>query len=153
MSEKSLDSKAAAGFTCCRISSVSFIWKKTAEYTEDAVKAMAAKGFLKRLLSIQKKLLSCGKNSVKGQTLPMAEVTVVANATAQIIDICSPLAIDGMTGYAVYEDGDSCGTTVTAAKASDAYASPVRRSLSLFGGAADQYIVLAALEGILSRLS
>ena len=47
MSEKSLIQKAAADFAAAELAPVSFVPEKTAEYTEDAVKAMAAKGFLK----------------------------------------------------------------------------------------------------------
>ena len=47
MSEKSLIQKAAADFAAAELAPVSFVPEKTAEYTEDAVKAMAAKGFLR----------------------------------------------------------------------------------------------------------
>ena len=43
MSEKSLIQKAAADFAAAELAPVSFVPEKTAEYTEDAVKAMAAK--------------------------------------------------------------------------------------------------------------
>ena len=80
---------------------------------------MAAKGFLK-VADIEEAAIVAEEFGKANAS--MAEVAVVANATAQIIDAYAPaLAIDGMTGYAVYEDGDSCGTTVTAAKAGDAY--------------------------------
>ena len=42
MSEKSLIQKAAADFAAAELAPVSFVPEKTAEYTEDAVKAMAA---------------------------------------------------------------------------------------------------------------
>ncbi len=114
MSEKSLIQKAAADFAAAELAPVSFVPEKTAEYTEDAVKAMAAKGFLK-VADIEEAAIVAEEFGKANAS--MAEVAVVANATAQIIDAYAPaLAIDGMTGYAVYEDGDSCGTTVTAAK-------------------------------------
>lgn len=119
MSEKSLIQKAAADFAAAELAPVSFVPEKTAEYTEDAVKAMAAKGFLK-VADIEEAAIVAEEFGKANAS--MAEVAAVANATAQIIDAYAPaLAIDGMTGYAVYEEGDSCGATVTAAKAGDAY--------------------------------
>ena len=148
MSEKSLIQKAAADFAAAELAPVSFVPEKTAEYTEDAVKAMAAKGFLK-VADIEEAAIVAEEFGKANAS--MAEVAVVANATAQIIDAYAPaLAIDGMTGYAVYEDGDSCGTTVTAAKAGDAYTVTGKKIAVALGGAADQYIVLAALEDSLA---
>lgn len=143
MSEKSLIQKAAADFAAAELAPVSFVPEKTAEYTEDAVKAMAAKGFLKVADIAEAAIVAeeFGKANAS-----MAEVAVVANATAEIIDAVAPaLAIDGMTGYAVYEEGTSCGS-VAAAKAGDAYTITGKKIAVALGGAADQYIVIAALD-------
>ena len=148
MSEKSLIRKAAADFAAAELAPVSFVPEKTAEYTEDAVKAMAAKGFLKVADMEEAAIVAeeFGKANAS-----MAEVAAVANATAQIIDVYNAaLAIDGMTGYAVYEDGNSCGATVTAAKAGDAYTITGKKIAAALGGAADQYIVLATLDDALA---
>lgn len=144
MSEKSLIQKAAADFAAAELAPVSFVPEKTAEYTEDAVKAMAAKGFLKVADIAEAAIVAeeFGKANAS-----MAEVAVVANATAQIIDAYAPaLAIEGMTGYAVYEEGTSCGT-VAAEKAGDAYTITGKKIAAALGGAAEQYIVIATLEG------
>ncbi len=143
MSEKSLIQKAAADFAAAELAPVSFVPEKTAEYTEDAVKGMAAKGFLK-VADIEEAAIVAEEFGKANAS--MAEVAVVANATAQIIDAYAPaLAIDGMTGYAVYEDGASCGG-VTAAKAGDAYTITGKKIAAALGGAADQYIVIATLD-------
>ena len=148
MSEKSLIQKAAADFAAAELAPVSFVPEKTAEYTEDAVKAMAAKGFLK-VADIEEAAIVAEEFGKANAS--MAEVAVVANATAQIIDAYAPaLAIDGMTGYAVYEEGDSCGTTVKAEKAGDAYTITGKKIAVALGGAADQYIVLATLDDALA---
>ena len=104
---------------------------------------MAAKGFLKVADIAEAAIVAeeFGKANAS-----MAEVAVVANATAEIIDAIAPaLAIDGMTGYAVYEEGASCGS-VAAAKAGDAYTITGKKIAVALGGAADQYIVIAALD-------
>ncbi len=148
MSEKSLIQKAPADFADAELAPVSFVPEKTAEYTEDAVKAMAAKGFLK-VADIEEAAIVAEEFGKANAS--MAEVAAVANATAQIIDAYAPaLAIDGMTGYAVYEEGDSCGATVTAAKAGDAYTITGKKIAAALGGAADQYIVLATLDDALA---
>lgn len=143
MSEKSLIQKAAADFAAAELAPVSFVPEKTAEYTEDAVKAMAAKGFLK-VADIEEAAIVAEEFGKANAS--MAEVAVIANATAEIIDAYdTSKAIDGMTGYAVYEEGTSCGG-VTAAKAGDAYTITGKKIAAALGGAADQYIVIATLE-------
>ena len=135
MSEKSLIQKAAADFAAAELAPVSFVPEKTAEYTEDAVKAMAAKGFLK-VADIEEAAIVAEEFGKANAS--MAEVAVVANATAQIIDAYAPAqAIEGMTGYAVYEEGTSCGG-VTATKAGDAYTITGTKIAAALGGAADQ---------------
>lgn len=143
MSEKSLIQKAAADFATATLAPISFVPEKTAEYTEDAVKEMAAKGFLKVADMEEAAIVAeeFGKANAS-----MAEVAVVANVTAEIIDAYAPAAkIDGITGYAVYEDGQSCGG-VTAEKAGDAYKITGKKIAAAMGGAAEQYIVMATLN-------
>lgn len=142
MSEKSLIQKAAADFAVATLAPVSFVPEKTAEYTEDAVKAMAEKGFLK-VADLEEAAIVA--EEFGKQNASMAEVAVVANATAQILDKYG-VAAEGITGFAVLEEGRSCGG-VTAAAAGDAYTVTGKKLAAAMGGAADQYIVIATLDG------
>jgi alkylation response protein AidB-like acyl-CoA dehydrogenase len=141
MSEKSLIQKAAADFAVATLAPVSFVPEKTAEYTEDAVKEMAAKGFLK-VADLEEAAIVA--EEFGKQNASMAEVAVVANVTAQTLK-ANGIAADGITGFAVLEEGRSCGG-VTAAKAGDAYTITGKKIAVAMGGAADQYIVIAALD-------
>ncbi len=143
MSEKSLIQKAAADFAAAELAPVSFVPEKTAEYTEDVVKKMAAKGFLKVADMEEAAIVAEEFGKVNAS---MGEVAVIANATAQIIDTYAPaLAIDGMTGYAVYEEGTSCGS-VAATPAGNAYTITGKKIAVALGGAAEQYIVIASID-------
>ena len=145
MSEKSLIQKAAADFAAATLAPVSFVPEKTAEYTEDAVKEMAAKGFLK-VADLEEAAIVAEEFGKANAS--MAEVAVIANVTASTLADYGAAA-DGMTGYAVYEEGTSCGG-VTAEKAGDAYKITGTKIAAALGGAADQYIVIATLDGALA---
>lgn len=140
MSEKSLIQKAAADFAVATLAPISFVPEKTAEYTEDAVKEMAAKGFLK-VADLEEAAIVA--EEFGKQNASMAEVAVVANATAQIL-AANNAAAEGMTGFAVLEEGRSCGG-VTAAEAGGYYTITGKKIAAALGGAADQYIVIATL--------
>jgi alkylation response protein AidB-like acyl-CoA dehydrogenase len=140
MSEKSLIQKAAADFAAATLAPVSFVPEKTAEYTEDAVKEMAAKGFLK-VADLEEAAIVAEEFGKANAS--MAEVAVVANVTANVLAEYGA-ASDAMTGFAVYEDGVSCGG-VTAEKAGDAYKITGKKIAAALGGAAEQYIVIATL--------
>ncbi len=140
MSEKSLIQKAAADFAVATLAPVSFVPEKTAEYTEDAVKEMAAKGFLK-VADLEEAAIVA--EEFGKQNASMAEVAAVANATAQILK-ANNVTAEGMTGFAVYEEGRSCGG-VTAAESGGAYTVTGTKIAAALGGAADQYIVIATL--------
>ena len=145
MSEKSLIQKAAADFAAATLAPVSFVPEKTAEYTEDAVKEMAAKGFLK-VADLEEAAIVAEEFGKANAS--MAEVAVVANVTANVLADYGAAA-DALTGYAVYEEGVSCGG-VTAEKAGDAYTITGTKIAAALGGAAEQYIVIASLDGALA---
>ncbi len=145
MSEKSLIQKAAADFAAATLAPVSFVPEKTAEYTEDAVKEMAAKGFLK-VADLEEAAIVAEEFGKANAS--MAEVAVVANVTASTLADYGAAA-EGMTGYAVYEEGTSCGG-VTAEKDGEAYKITGTKIAAALGGAADQYIVIATLDGALA---
>ena len=138
MSEKSLIQKAAADFAAATLAPVSFVPEKTAEYTEDAVKEMAAKGFLK-VADLEEAAIVAEEFGKANAS--MAEVAVIANVTASTLADYGAAA-DGMTGYAVYEEGTSCGG-VTAEKAGDAY-KITGTKIATLDGALAAFVVKAA---------
>lgn len=145
MSEKNLIKKAAADFAVAVLAPVSYVPEKTAEYTIDAVNEMAAKGFLKAADIEEAAVIA---EEFAKQNVSMAEVVVVANVTADLLAAYG-IEAEGMTGYAVYEEGVSCGG-VTATEADGSYTVTGKKIAAALGGAADQYIVLATLGDVLA---
>jgi len=140
-----LKRKAAAEFAAAVLAPVSFIPEKTAEYTIDAVNEMAAKGYLN--ISDLKEAAVVVEEFAK-HNASMAEVAAVANVTRDVLKEYG-MQIEGMTGYAVYEEGVSCGG-VAADVTEDGYIVTGKKIAAALGGAADQYIVIATLNDALA---
>lgn len=140
MSKKQLFRKSAEEFATDVLVPVSFIEEKTAVYTKDAVDKMASRGFLNTSNYEETAIIA---EEFGKQDASMAEVAVVANVTAEVLDTYG-IKVQGMTGYAVYEEGVSCGE-VSATEISGSYTITGKKIAVALGGVAEQYIVIATL--------